>query len=273
MKRSQGFNSNYKPGHKEISREIAMHEAGHATAIYLGNKQKGLPAVDFKIYINPLNSNLNKYTYKYTAKIAGGRLIHRLPYDFSEATKDFSVAHKSTYERALEADIFNIIIGSLAEAKYVCLRDNETDNIGLVNINSLHFYGGSSDVEMINEYVGCYIENDDLRVNKISELFEAAYDFISNQSNWLAITDLAEAILADKKNIIDYEDIIDILEHGRPVASQQELDIPDYCHPNPLKQALIELETIRPHSHHHCYAEPSERILFEVAANEVGNSA
>lgn len=277
MKRSQSFNRNCKPGHKEVKREIAIHEAGHAAAIYLGNKKKGLPVVFFQIHINPLKNSLlslnlkERKTHQYVAKIEGGRLIHTLPYSFSEATKDFSPAQKRAFEQAFEADIFNMLIGPLAEAKYVSLRDDEAINFGLVNIDSLHFYGGSSDLEMIKEYVDCYIEDDNLRKNKISDLFKAAYDFISNQSIWLAITALAETILADDKKIIEYEDIIEILEHGRHVASQHELHIPEYFHTNLLKQALIEPETIRPLTYHHYYPEPSDQVLFEEATTEKVN--
>jgi len=43
---------------EEFSRKIAIHEAGHAAAIYLGNKQKQLPPVFFQIYINvPIRSS------------------------------------------------------------------------------------------------------------------------------------------------------------------------------------------------------------------------
>jgi hypothetical protein len=35
----------------EIDSRVAYHQAGHAAAIYLGNKQKQLPAVYFQIII------------------------------------------------------------------------------------------------------------------------------------------------------------------------------------------------------------------------------
>ncbi len=37
---------------KDIIRETAIHEAGHAAAIYLGNKRKKLPSIVFRILIN-----------------------------------------------------------------------------------------------------------------------------------------------------------------------------------------------------------------------------
>lgn len=240
MKRSHGFNRHYKSGHKEINKEIAIHEAGHAAGIYLGNKQKNLPAVYFKIYINHLNSYLNKYSCKYTAKIEGGRLIHTLPYNYSEAIKGLADDQESAYKRAFEADIVNILIGALAEAKYVSLRDDEAQNIDLVNLESLHFYGGSSDLTTIHEYLDCYIDNDDLKKDKMSELFQAALVFLNKQSNWMAITTLAEAILALDKHIIEYELIVDALEHGCHIMRTHAMQPPNFFHTKPIKQALLE---------------------------------
>ena len=272
MKRSQNFNRNCTVGHKEVSREIAIHEAGHAAAIYFGNKQKGFPVVYFNIHINPLNNSFQKpelpekITDQYTSKIEGGRLIHTLPFSFAEATKNFSATQKHDYERALDADIFNMLIGPLAEAKYVSLRDDEATNLGLVNINSLHFYGGASDLEIINEYLDCYIVSDELRNNKITDLFQAALKFINDQSIWLAITALAEAILADEKNTIEYEDIITALERGRHVVSMHSLNIPNHFHTNPVKQLLIEPETFRPHPIHHYDTEQQGHYLYAEAS-------
>jgi len=36
---------------QDLIKQIAFHEAGHAAAIYLYNKQKQLPSVDFQITI------------------------------------------------------------------------------------------------------------------------------------------------------------------------------------------------------------------------------
>jgi len=56
MKRKPTSNDFYPINHAELSRKTATHEAGHAAAIYLGNKQKQLPPVFFQIYIKDLNS-------------------------------------------------------------------------------------------------------------------------------------------------------------------------------------------------------------------------
>jgi hypothetical protein len=50
---------------------------------------------------------------------------------------------------------------------------------------------------------------------KRTELFLAAFNFVSKRPNWLAITALADSILAHQENIIECNEIIDVLESGR----------------------------------------------------------
>jgi hypothetical protein len=76
----------------------------------------------------------------------------------------------------------------LAEAKYVALRDGEAFNANLVNLGALHFYGGSPDIEVINEYMECFIPQRAERGQKLAELFLAAFSFVNKRSNWLAIS-------------------------------------------------------------------------------------
>lgn len=221
MNRTHNLKNTTNLAHQEISRKIAIHEAGHAAAIYLGNQQKGLPPIFFQIFINPLNKDVQssefsgKSSNHYIAKVEGGRLIHTLPSSLDEATKDFSAAQKHTYQHAFEADIINLLAGPLAEARYVSLRDNEPINPNLLNVNALRYYGGSSDLEIINEYLECFIDSDELRERKMTELFLAAFNFVSERTNWLAITALADTILANEENIIECNEIIDILESSR----------------------------------------------------------
>ncbi|WP_367301493.1 hypothetical protein [Methylobacter tundripaludum] len=151
----------------------------------------------------------------YIAKVEGGRLIHTLPSSLDEATKDFSAAQKHAYQHAFEADIINLLVGPLAEARYLALRDNEPINPELVNVNALQYYGGSSDLKVVNEYLECFIDSDELRERKMTELFLAAFNFVSERSNWLAITALADSLLAHQENIIECNEIIDVLESGR----------------------------------------------------------
>jgi len=211
MKRRHTSNDFYPKNHAELSRKTAIHEAGHAAAIYLGNKQKHLPPVFFQIFIKELNSDFQStgcLCESYDScnncitKIEGGRLIHTLPSSVDEAISDFSSAQKQAYQRAFEADIINLLVGPLAEANYIAMRDDEPINPRLVNLNALHHYGGSSDLETINEYLDCLIANRAQREKKLSELFLAAFNFINDRSNWRAILALSDYILADCKNII-----------------------------------------------------------------------
>ena len=221
MKRRHTSNDFYPINHAELSRKTAIHEAGHAAAIYLGNKQKQLPPVFFQIFIKELNSDFqstrclcNSYDNcnNCITKIEGGRLIHTLPSTVDEAISDFSTTQKQAYQRAFEADIINLLVGPLAEANYVAMRDDEPINPRLVNLNALHHYGGSSDLEAINEYLDCLIANRAQREKKLSELFLAAFNFINDRSNWHAIMALADYILANCKNIIECEEIIAVLD-------------------------------------------------------------
>lgn len=228
MNRSDNIKNKAKLAYQEVYRETAIHEAGHAAAIYLGNQQKGLPPVFFQIYIGLVNSDaqsferLDKSSGRYVAKVEGGRLIHTLPSSFDEAVKDLSIAQKYAYQRAFEADIINLLAGPIAEARYVALRDNEVISPELININALQYYGGSSDLEIANEYLECFIGNDELKERKMTELFLAAFNFVSKRSNWLAITTLADHILASEDHIIKCNEITDILEAG----SSQKLASP-----------------------------------------------
>ncbi|MEY3289646.1 MAG: hypothetical protein RLZZ419_1888 [Pseudomonadota bacterium] len=217
MKRRYTTNDFYTINTNELSRKAAIHEAGHATAIYLGNKQKQLPPIFFQIFINRLNddSPTNKSydsCHDGVTKIDGGRLIHTLPLSFGEAVSNFSSLQKQTYQHAFEADIINLLVGPLAEANYIALRDDEPINQYLVNLDALHNYGGSSDLETINDYLDCFIADKVHREKKLSELFLAAFHFINNRSNWHAIVALADHILADSKNIIACEEIIAVLD-------------------------------------------------------------
>ncbi|WP_262964700.1 hypothetical protein [Methylobacter psychrophilus] len=221
MKRRYTSNDFYAINTAELSKKTAIHEAGHAAAIYLGNKQKQLPPIFFQIFIKKLKSDSQPMTCLCKAydscnncvtKIDGGRLIHTLPSSFKEAVSDFSVTQEQAYQHAFEADIINLLVGPLAEANYISLRDDEPINQHLVNLHALHNYGGSSDLETINEYLDCFIADKSHKEKKLAELFLAAFHFINNRSNWRAIMALADHILADSKNIITCEEIIAVLD-------------------------------------------------------------
>jgi hypothetical protein len=221
MKRRHTLTDFNPVNHPELSRKTAIHEAGHAAAIYLGNKQKQLPPVFFQLFIKEPNSDLQTSAClcrsydscnKCITKVEGGRLIHTLPSSVEEAINNFSLAQQQAYLQAFDADIFNLLVGPLAEANYVAQRDGELINPRLVNLNALHYYGGASDLETINEYIECFITDKTQREKKLSELFLGAFNFINERSNWRAIMALADYILADSKNILDCEEIIAVLD-------------------------------------------------------------
>jgi hypothetical protein len=203
---------------KEIDTSIAYHQAGYAVAIYLGNKQRQLPAVYFQILVKRLDTEIQfkdriaNPRGRYVAKVEGGRLIQSLPLSFSDATHYFSRVQMDEYRRAFEADVINMLAGSLAEAKYVALRDDEIFNANLVNLNALHFYGGSSDLEVITEYMECFLPDKAERQKKLVELFAAAFRFVNKKSHWAAISALAQFILAEPKGVINCEEVISFLE-------------------------------------------------------------
>ncbi len=191
---------------QELFRQVAFHEAGHAVAIYLRNKQQQLPPVFFQITLDAYEPKpLEK---KYLARVEGGHLIEKLPLSLSYLPEQ----HQSTYLKAFEADIINLLAGPLAEAKYIALRDDESLNRHVVNLNALTFYGGASDLELVEEYIQCFIGNMQQRADKVDALFMDAFDFISERKHWKVISDLALYIITCQKNVIPCEEIIAVIE-------------------------------------------------------------
>ncbi len=211
----------------EISRSIndqdlliqtAYHEAGHAAAIYLYNKQKQLPPVHFQIAIKALDcskdSNLNSRSLDYgnlSAAVEGGLLIHSLPVALIESAHYFSTVEQDAYKTAFEADMINLLIGPLAEAKFVALRDNELFNAQLVNINALHNYGGTSDLNKVYEYLNVFIAARSRHKEKMAELFDKAFQFVSSPGHWRAIEGLADYIFNNTEKVISCEEAIAVL--------------------------------------------------------------
>ena len=219
MKRSHLINMPHFVNDAELIRQVAFHEAGHAAAIHIRNKQKQLPPIFFQIYINHAYKG-NECTYSayenanaYLTKIEDGRLIHTLPSSVAKALSDFTPAQQYDYQIAFEADIVNLLAGPLSEANYIALRDDEPINPNLVHLDALHFYGGSSDIETINEYMDCLELSSAQRHAKLVALFLKAFAFIKDPANWRAILALAEYIISSQKNIILYEDVTSVLAH------------------------------------------------------------
>lgn len=203
---------------RDLLRQIAFHEAGHAAAIYLYNKLQQLPPVYFQISIQALNNlrdNLDdacQASDYYAAVVEGGRLIHCLPLAMIEKFHLVSEAEHSTYRAAFEADMVNLLIGPLAEAKHVALRDDEPFNERLISLDALRHYGGASDLEKVHEYLDIFLNSDYRREEKLAELFVKAFEFISSTTHWRAIGRLADYIVNNKDNVISCEQAISVLE-------------------------------------------------------------
>ncbi|MCK9395039.1 MAG: hypothetical protein M0Q44_05565 [Methylobacter sp.] len=217
MKRNYQADASCFINDQDLIRQIAFHEAGHAAAIYLYNKQKQLPPVHFQITIKALDrqkdSSSNNRAYDhFAAVVEGGRLIHSLPVALIESTRYFSAAEQDVYQTAFEADMVNLLIGPLAEAKHVAFRDDESFNARLVNINALHYYGGTSDLEKVYEYLDIFIAGRSRREEKLAELFEQAFQFINLPAHWRAVERLADYILGNQENIISCEEAIAVMD-------------------------------------------------------------
>lgn len=203
---------------------IAFHEAGHAAAIYLNNKSRNLPPIFFQIIFKEISDTSDcddiilESHDDCVARVEGGRLIQSLPYSVDGLPHKL-INHNEAMEplvrdyiRAFESDIINLLIGPLAEAKYVHHRDDELFNHQLVNLRSLENYGGGSDIALAREYIENFSASRQQQDEKLHELFLLACDFVKDPLNWRAITQLANYILESNKNIISCEEAILVLQ-------------------------------------------------------------
>ena len=205
--------------HIHIGKRSAYHQAGHVAAIYLGNQQKNLPAVHFQLAVKPYKQETGctgryaRISNKCAVRLEGGRLLPDLPCSYEMATRHLTLAERQQCQCAFEADVINLLAGSLAEAKYVALRDGEVFNANLVYLGALKFYSGSGDLAIVNEYMNClFQDNKAERKQKLTELFLAAYSFVNDRANWLAITRLAEAIHGNLHDVFTCDELIGLLE-------------------------------------------------------------
>ncbi|WP_031434151.1 hypothetical protein [Methylomarinum vadi] len=191
--------------HQELDKQTAFHEAGHAAAIYLLNKQKQLPPVYFEIQINKPNTAKQHFS----AKVIDGLLLNDLP---SSILEDLSHPDLHSYQCAYEADVINLLVGPLAEAKYVSIRDDEIFKLNLINPKALHNYGGYSDVERAYDHLKAFISNSTQQEQKMTELLKEAYRFVDNRENWKCILNLAQYILDCGQTKITCEDVSSVFD-------------------------------------------------------------
>ena len=208
---------------KQHKQCIAFHEAGHAAAIYLNNKARNLTPVQIVFKDFSGAPDYDVLIYKAThddsiARVEGGRLIELLPHSINDLEHTL-IEHKQTKELlvkdylvAFEADIINLLVGPLAEAKHVYKRDDELFNHQLVNLKSLKNYGGGSDLALTHDYLESFSASKQIQDQKLAELFVLACDFVKDSANWKAITKLANYILESNKNIISCEEVVSVIE-------------------------------------------------------------
>jgi hypothetical protein len=202
----------------KIDKRNAYHEAGHAVSIYIGNREKQLPDVHFEVHIKQrerVRKQVDRYPSTHgntSAAIEGGRLIQSLPLSFVGYSLSLSWIQKKEYLHAFEADVTNILAGALAEAKIVALTYGEGFNTNFVNLCTLRFYGGSSDIQVITEYMEFFIPHKTQRNQKLIQLFISAISFVNNISNWSKITSLAEFIRDKPIGIIPCEELISLID-------------------------------------------------------------
>ncbi|MGZ3821368.1 MAG: hypothetical protein ACXVB6_12300 [Mucilaginibacter sp.] len=195
--------------HLALSWQTVFHEAGHVAAIYLENKRKGLPPIDFEIHV----SKQDNMAPPFFAKVSGGRLIG----DLTAVTQENVALYRNSsdidsYRRVYEADVINFLAGPLAEAKYVLTRDNEIFNINLLTPQALNHYGGNADLVEVMSYLEFFIPSPEQREAKLNALFAETFNFILQPSNWKSITALAHHILSNADKNISCVQAIEVLE-------------------------------------------------------------
>ncbi|MGR9087674.1 MAG: hypothetical protein ACU841_11445 [Gammaproteobacteria bacterium] len=219
MKRNDPIFGAGSTSYPDLIRQAAFHEAGHAAGIHIYNRSKQLPPVAFQIRIQKPDVSMegsldviSSDRTSFVAEVEGGRLIPELPAGLIESAQYFSTAGADAYQSAFEADMINLLIGSLAEAKHVALRDYGYFDPKSVTLLTLHHFGGSSDLDEFHRSLENTIACRRRQEEKIAALFGKALDFIADPGHWQATERLALYILDHKDAAIDCGEAIAVLE-------------------------------------------------------------
>ncbi len=202
-----------------IFRQVAFHEAGHAAAIHFFNKQKQLPPIFFQITVKYLPHFSNEQLAglrllsrnHYIGMIEGGYLIQNLPVTLLEHD-NYTLHEQLAYQIAFEADMVNLMIGPLAEAKHVFLRNNGIFMPNQLDINIFSDYCGTSDLGEIREYLDILVPDKREHPAKLTELFNCAMMFIESPKYWHAIECLADLIFKSDEESVGCEEAIAVME-------------------------------------------------------------
>lgn len=215
MKRNYAIDTATLPLNHDLIKQVVFHEAGHAAAIHLYNKQKQLPPVPFQIIINnprPMFGLGQDPDEQVVAMVEGGCLINGLPQTLIESADYYSQEAEDTYRMAFEADIVNLLVGPLAEAKHIAQRDKQAFEPDKLSPSCLQFFGGQSDLEKVYEYLGNFIADTRLHERTIAELFQQALSFIDSPLYWQAIENLAYHLLDHSQTTISCDEAIAVLD-------------------------------------------------------------
>lgn len=219
MKRNFTIDDLKTSNFQELATQIAYHEAGHATAIYLYNKQQQLPPIFFQIHIkSPEHIQELIAEKKYlqasdvAAAIEGGCLIENIALNLPVSSNEIPSSEKTEYLQALDADVVNLLAGSLAEKNYQIQRDNEVINADLLNIETLSSYGNHSDMQKVNIYLNTFSDCPLQRQQKLSQLLKQSFNFITHRRTWKAVEAVAAYILESQKQQIHCEEIFKVVD-------------------------------------------------------------
>lgn len=109
----------------------AYHQAGHAAGIYLNSKMNNLHPGSFHVVKVLKDNGQLVVTSDFKLKVKGGRLLEALsapnPDWFKKQQINIDSWETSNRRRmqALETDIVNLLLGPIAEAKYIAECDDE----------------------------------------------------------------------------------------------------------------------------------------------------
>lgn len=219
MKRNY-FIDDFKPcNFQELAAQIAYHEAGHATAIYLYNRQQRLPPVFFKVHVKKhenirqlMAEKAGQETPAVAATIEGGCLIENLTLNLAASCGEMSADEQAAYYQALDADVINLLAGSIAEKNYVIQRDNEVINAELLNAEALVCYGNYSDMQKVGHYLEFFSDCPLQQQQKLNRLLKVSFNFITHPKTWKAVQAVAEFILETQQQSIHCEQIFKVID-------------------------------------------------------------
>ena len=198
----------------------AYHEAGYAVAIHFNDRLKKLPKVFLKNILDNLDCTLSSRPstglYDCIVGIKGGRLIPDIYTDYavSSGCRDALIARLTEgYRLVFEANMVNLLIGPLAEAKFVARLDNEVFNQELFTVNSLKNYGGEADLAIVNDYLQHYSVDPHEREEWMRQFLIQAFYFVDDRENWKTIAELGCYILARHGQSLSCEDLAAVLDN------------------------------------------------------------